>query len=297
MKRFAMLVGIGALMFLALSSLQAQVEIVSKTSYADSKNSSTETVYVEKDRVCMESQGRKDNTVAVYRPGPLIWVMNLNEGTYMEMNAQDIEQMKAMTKKMKAQMDEQQKQVDPQMEEARKKMEEQMKNMTPEQREQMKKYMPQGMMNMISGPEKTVYKKVASGVKTGSWPCDKYEGYRGQEKVEEVWSTDFNSFGISTADLKVFEEFGKLFEGFGDEKQSAAFKIGSKEFEEEQGFPGVAVKTIKYSNGKVQSTEELVKVEKKSGFDDALFQLRPNLKKTENPMDQMKGSQMPPGMQ
>jgi len=297
MKRFARLAGLGALMFLALSSLQAQVEIVSKTSYADAKNIRTETVYVENDRVCMESQGGKEHTVAVYRPGPLIWVMDLNKGTYMEMNEQDIEQMKAMTKKMKAQMDEQQKQMAPQMDEAQKKMEEQMKNMTPEQREQMKKYMPKGMMDMMSAPEKTVYKKVASGVKTGSWPCDKYEGYRGQEKVEEVWSTDFNSFGIPTADLKVFEEFGKLFEGFGDQKQGAAFKIGSKEFEEEQGFPGVAVKTVKYSNGKVQSTQELVKVEKKSGFDDALFQLRPNLKKTENPMDQMKGSQMPSDMQ
>ena len=297
MKLFARLTGLVALMFLVFSSLQAQVMIVSKTDRADSKNNSTETVYVDKDRVCMESQGTKEHTVAVYRPGPLIWIMDLGEGTYMEMNAQDIEQMKAMSKKMKSQMDEQQKQMAPQMEQAQKMMEEQMKNMTPEQREEMNKYMPKGMMNMTGEPEKTVYKKVASGVKIGNWTCDKYEGYRGKEKVEDVWSTNFSSFGVSPDDLRVFEEFGKLFEGFGDEEKSAAFKIGSKEFEEEQGYPGVSVKTINYFNGKVQSTEEVVKVEKKSSFEDGLFQLRPNLKKTANPMDQMKGSQMPPGMQ
>lgn len=297
MRLFARLAILIALMFLVFSSAQAQIEIVSKTTFAGAKNSSTETVYVDKDRVCMESQGTKEHTVAVYRPGPLIWVMNLDDGTYMEMNSQDIEKMKAMGKQMKAQMDEQQKKMAPQMEEARKQMEEQMKNMTPEQRKQMEQYMPKSMMNMLKEPEKTVYKKVASGVKMGNWTCDKYEGYQGKDKVEDVWATDFNNLGVSTDDLKVFEEFGKLFEGLADEKQSATFKIGSKEFEEEQGYPGVAVKTISYFNGKVQSTEELVKVEKKSSLDDALFQLRPNLKKTENPMDQMKGSQMPPGMQ
>lgn len=297
MKLFASLATLTVLMFVVFSSVQAQVEIVSKTTYADAKNNTIETVYVDKDRVSMESQGAKEHTVAVYRPDPLIWVMNLGDGTYIEMNAQDIEKMKAMSNKMKSQMDEQQKQMAPQMEQAQKMMEEQMKNLTPEQREQANKYLPKGMANMAGEPEKTVYTKVASGVKMGNWTCDKYEGYRGNEKVEDVWSTDFSNFGVSPDDFQVFEEFGKLFEGFGNEKQSAAFKIGSKEFEEEQGYPGVAVKTINYSNGKVQNTEELVKVEKKSSLNDALFQLRPNLKKSANPMDQMKDSQMPPGMQ
>jgi hypothetical protein len=280
------------LMLLLVSSLSAQVMLVSKSDYADKKENSTETVYIDKDRLCVESQSANENSVVVYRPGPLFLIMNLDEGTYMEMTEKEIEQMKAMSKQMKAQ----QKQMAPQMEEARKMMEEQMKNMTPEQRKQMEQYMPKGIPGMGAEPEKTVYKKAASGVKTGSWPCDKYEGYQGDEKVEEVWATDLSNLNISPPDLKVFEEFGKMFEGLGNEKTNAMFKIGSKEFEEEQGYPGVPVKTIRYSGGEVEYVEELVKIERKSGFDDAIFQLRPGLKKSDM-MDQMKDMpQMPTEM-
>jgi hypothetical protein len=46
----------------------------------------------------------------------------------------------------------------------------------------------------------------------------------------------------------------------------------------------------------VERTEELVKVEKKGRFDDALFELRPGLEKSDM-MEQMKGmQQMPSGM-
>jgi hypothetical protein len=277
------------LMLLLVSSLSAQVMLVSKSDYTDKKESSTETVYIDKDRLCVESQSEDGNSVVVYRPGPLFLIMSLDEGTYMELTEKEIEHMKSMSKKMKEQMA-------PQMEHARKMMEEQMKNMTPEQRKQMEQYMPKGMMEMGAETEKTVYKKVASGVKMGNWACDKYEGYRGDEKVEEVWATDLSNLNVSPADLKVFEEFGKMFEGFGDEKTGAMFKIGSTEFEEEQGYPGVPVKTVRYYAGQVEQVEELVKVEKKSGFDDAIFQLRPGLKKTDM-MDQMKDMpQMPSGM-
>lgn len=288
MKRFK---GIYALMLAAgviISGLHAQVMIASQTTTmdVDAKETSTSNIYIDKDRLCMETQSGDEHTVAVLRPGPVMYVMDLTRGTYMEITKQDMDRMKAMAKDAKSKMAEQQKQMEPQMEQMRKQMEEQMKNMTPEQRKAMEQYMPKGMMDMAQEPEKTVYKKVAGGVKAGQWTCDKYEGYEGAEKVEEVWATDPAKLGLNESDLKVFEQFGELFSSFGDEQDRNLFKIGSKEFEAEQGFPGVPVKTVNYSGGEVESTEEIVKIERKSGFDDALFQVRPNLKKT-TMMEQM----------
>lgn len=284
MKRFK---GIYALILAAeilISALHAQVMIVgqSTTIDMDVKETSTSNIYIDKDRLCMETQSPDEHTVAVLRPGPVMYVMDLSEGTYIEITKQDMDRLKQMP----TQMAEQQKQMGPQMEQMRKQMEEQMKNMPPEQRKAMEQYMPRGMMEMAGEPKKTVYKKVASGVKVGQWTCDKYEGYEGSEKVEEVWATDPASLGLNESDMKVFEQFGELFSGLGNPEDRNLFKIGSKETEAEQGFPGVPVKTINYAGGQVQSIEEIVKIERKSGFDNALFQLRPNLKKT-SMMEQM----------
>lgn len=270
MKKFK---GIYALILAAevlISGLHAQVMMVGKvtTMDMDARETSTNNIYIDKDRLCMETQFRNEHTVVVLRPGPVMYVMDLTKGTYMEITKQDMDRIKAMTR------------------EAKKELEEQMKNMTPEQRKMMEQYMPQGMAEMAREPLPTVYKKVASGVKVGQWTCDKYEGHEGSEKVEEVWATDPASLGLNESDMKVFEQFGELFSGLGDAEDRNLFKIGSKEFEAEQGFPGVPVKTISYSRGQVQSIQEIVKIERKSGFDDALFQVRPNLKKT-TMMEQM----------
>lgn len=289
MKRFK---GIYMLMLTAgiiISGLHAQVMLVSQvtTMDMDDKEISSNNIYIDKERLCMETQSGDEHTVTVLRPGPLMYVMDLSRGTYMEITKQDMDQMKAMAQDANSKMAEYQKQMGPQMEQMRKQMEEQMKNMTPEQRKAMEQYMPKGMMDMAREPEKTVYKKVAGGVKVGQWTCDKYEGYEGSEKVEEVWATDPAQLGLNESDMKVFEQFGELFGGFGDKQDRNLFKIGSKEFEAEQGYPGVPVKTVNYSGGQVESIEEIVKIERKSGFEDALFQVRPNLKKT-SMMEQMK---------
>ena len=296
MKMFARFFIPVVLMVLSISWLQAQVMVVSQTQQADRKGSGTETLYIDKDRLCMETKAPGNNTAVVYRPGPVMLIMDMDKGTYMEMNKEDFDQMKAMVKQTNKQMEEHQKQMAPQMEEARKMMEEQKKTMTPDQQKLMEKYMPKGAMDAAAGaePEKTVYKKVG-GAKVGNWVCNKYEGYDGSEKVEDVWSTDLKNLGVTPDDVKFFEDFAKLFEEFSQGKNKAAFRIGSKEFEEEQGYPGVAVKTVEYDGDRVVSTREVVQVEKKSGFDDALFQPRPGLKKTDNYMKQMQQQKMPSG--
>lgn len=294
MKMFARFFIPIVLTVLLISALQAQVLVVSKSQDSDSEESSTETLYIDKDRLCMETQSADNHTATVYRPGPLMLIMDMEKGTYMEMNKEDFAQMKAMARQTNQQMEEYQKQAAPQMEEAQKMLEEQKKKMTPEQQKLMEKYMPKAVTDAPGSaePEKTIYKKVSSGVKVGKWVCDKYEGYDGDEKVEEVWSADLKTLGVTPEDVKVFEEFAKLFEEFSKGKNEAAFRIGSKEFEAKQGYPGVAVKTVTFYDGEVESTREVVQVERKSGFDDALFQPRPGLKKTDNYMKQMQQQKM-----
>src|SRR3990170_3608288 len=114
------------------------------------------TVYLGKDRMRTETKGSGRDQVFIYRGDrKLFWMLDNKEGTYTEMTREDV-------KKLKGRMDE-----------AMKTYEEQMKNVPPEQRKMMEAMMKSRMPQQ---PPRTVYKKVASGVKVNRWVCDRYDG-------------------------------------------------------------------------------------------------------------------------
>jgi len=104
------------------------------------------------------------------------------------------------------------------VDEAMKTYEEQMKNVPPEQRKMMESMMKGRMPQQ---PPKTVYRKVASGVKVNRWVCDRYDGYLGKEKKEEVWAADPAQFDLRPEDFQVFDDMRDFMEGFS--KQSMPF--------------------------------------------------------------------------
>jgi hypothetical protein len=163
-----------------------------------------------------------------------------------------------------------------------------MKNLPPEQRQMMEKMMQgRGMPAMQpAGATKIVYKKAASSEKVNQWACAKYEGYREAEKVKDVWTTDWKSFGLTAENFKLMQDLSEFFKDFAKDMAASFDQIGSEEWEKEQGYTGIPVKTLSYANGKLRDATEVTEVKQES-LAATLFDLPPGLTKKEMPFKQM----------
>jgi hypothetical protein len=173
-----------------------------------------------------------------------------------------------------------------------------MKNMTPEQRAQMEALTKRagGAGRAMGGaaiPSKPQYRKVGTDT-VGKWTCDKYEGTRDGQKVQELCTVDPKSLGFTLNDFAVSKDMAAFFQkmmppGMPSSMPSAAelFRIGTPE---EQGFSGVPVRTITYSGGQVASTHEITDV-RRQAFPDSTFQAPAGYQKQASPFGRGRGRQ------
>jgi hypothetical protein len=266
----------GTLFILAIlaSSLAAGTGVVivaTHTTTAQPGAKMTNKTYVDSDRMRMEAQAMGGTQIVIFRQDKgLFWIIDQKGKTYMEITKQDFQQMKAK------------------MNETKSMMEEQTKHLTPEQQQMLKKVMSgRGMPGtQPASTVKTAYKKIAAGEKVNQWVCAKYEGYREDKKVKDVWTTDWKSLGLTPESFKLMKELGEFFEEFTKDMASSFDKIGSEEWEKEQGYAGIPIKTLSYTDGKLRSATEVTEV-KQENLAPALFELTPELKKKEMPFKQM----------
>ncbi len=244
------------------SSLSAGVTIsATHTTTAKPDEKQLNKTYLDSDRMRYESQGKAGSTVVIFRQDKgLFWVINPDK-TYMEITKQDMQAMKAK------------------MNEAQTILDEKMKNVPEAQREMVKKMMA-GRMPMAQsiGAIKTTYKKIAAGEKVKQWSCVKYEGYREDKKIKEVWTTDWKSLGLTPETFKIMKDISEFFENLSQDMAANFDKIGSEEWEKEQGYTGIPVKTLSYSEGQLRSTTEITEV-KQGELAASLFELPTGLKK------------------
>ena len=185
-----------------------------------------------------------------------------------------------------------------QMSAAMAQMEAMTKNMTPEQRAQMEAMMKKagaagrGMAG-AGAPSKIQYHKVGTDT-VGKWTCDKYEGTRDGQKVQELCTVDPKVFGFTLNDFAVSKDMAAFFQkmmppNMASSMPSAAelFHIGTAE---EQGFSGVPVRTITYSGGQAVSTHEITDV-RRQAFPDSTFQAPAGYQKQASPFGRGRGRQ------
>lgn len=266
----------GTLFVLAIlaSSLSAGTGVVivsTHTTTAKPEDKMINKTYVDSDRMRMEAQAMGGTQIVIFRQDKgLFWVIDQKGKTYMEITKQDFQQMKAK------------------MNEAKTAMDEQTKHLTPEQQQMLKKVMSgRGMPGtQPAGTVKTAYKKTAAGEKVNQWVCAKYEGYREDKKVKDVWTTDWKSLGLTPESFKVMKDLSEFFEDFAKDMASSFDKIGSEEWEKEQGYTGIPVKTLSYTDGKLRAATEVTEVKQES-LPPTLFDLTPDLTKKELPFKQM----------
>lgn len=265
MKYVKSMLGVIFVTGILVSPVEAGVLMISvQESYVNLKGKIHSKTYVERDRMRVEIKGdNTDQTIIFREDKEVFWVIDNKEKTLMEMTKRDLQKIKEK------------------MDEAMKMLEEQLKNMPPEQREMMEQ-MVKRQMPMKSTQRKIVYKKVASGVKVNRWVCDKYEGYREGRKKKEIWTTDWKRLGLNPEDFKVMKAMGEFFGEFSQGAVSSLYEVGSEEWEKEQGYSGVPVKTIIYSDGQIREKTELKEIQRQD-FAASLFDLPQGLKKKEIP--------------
>lgn len=277
MKKSAIVVGLALLSFSVTS--QAGVYI-----FEQSPKGNSSKTYIEPDKFRADTiDAGKQETVIFRKDKNVFWTIDQQSKTYTEMT---VDQLKKMMGGLGTAMQDMAKQ-----------MESQMQGLLKDMPADQKKMMEDAMKNMPKQPApqasptadySVVYKKVADGIKVGNWTTSQYAGMEKGVKTEDVWSVPMSSVGLSADDFKIFQAFGDIFANLFKDA-GPLFKVGSTDFEKQMGFPGVPVKTISYSGGKVTETME-VKDLKKTTNDAALFEIPAGLKKEVVP-------DMPMGMQ
>lgn len=271
MKFWKVLCGVLGVFLMPAAALNAGVTIsTTHTTTAQPNDKSINKMYIDSDRLRMEVQNLGASQIVIFRQDKgLFWVITAKDKTYMEITKQDLQAMQAK------------------MSEAKSMMDDKMKNLPPAQREMMEKMM-KGRMPMAPGAAtiKTTYKKVAAGAKVNQWVCAQYEGYREDKKVKEVWTTDWKSLGLTAETFNLMKNLGEFFEDFANEMAADYDRVGSEEWEKAQGYAGIPVKTLQYSDGQLRSTTEITEVRQES-LAASLFDLPAGLTKKEMPFKQM----------
>ena len=264
MNSFKALIACSILSLLLIAHTKAGVYIYNVDQFKDADMTETSKVFIEKDRMRVESSGGSENNIIIFRGDKdVFWMINNDRKTYNEMTREDLEQLRKK------------------MDNAFKEMEEQLKNLPPEQRKMMEQMMPKQAQMDMQQPAKTIYKKKSSGEKVNQWTCTLYEGFVDGKKTKDVWTADFAQLKIDPNDLKGLNAMGKFFEVLTKETDEL-FMIGSDELSKEGGFSGIPVKTIEYESGDVSQITEIKEITKKS-FDSAIFELPAGLKKEKGP--------------
>jgi len=204
-------------------------------------------IQIEKTRMRAETGGGDRAQVVVFdSAAQLVRMINPTRKTYTELTKADVDRLGA------------------QMAGARAQMQDQMKNLPPEQRARLEAMMKgRGMAAPGAAAAKTEYRKSGTD-KVGKWTCDKYDGYRGDQKVSELCTVNPAILGVAIADFEIAREAAKFFAQLAPQNVDQMFSVGGPD----QGFSGIPVRSI-VSVGANQITTEVTEVARKVFAEDS----------------------------
>jgi hypothetical protein len=282
MKVFMGMLGIVLLLALAAtppSAMQLKMIVIEQS--PDGAIIGSNTIFADPvNGVNMEFQGEDQHGGMIWNKAKMIaWMIDFMDSTYWTMTEEDAAKVKKMRQEVMPQMKAQQ-------EKMKKLFEEQMKGLSEEEKKAAMQHLPMG--TTMGEEEETVYEKAGSEPVDPWGDADIYVGRRHGMMVEKVWTVGWNQLGVDESYLGVFGDFSEFAGGFMEgEEGGGPFDI--TQLEEEQGYPGVAVKRETYDrNGDLESTE-ILKELKTEESTPANYQLpsEPPMEETEGPFDEM----------
>ncbi|MFQ5511663.1 MAG: hypothetical protein ACE5EO_07425 [Candidatus Krumholzibacteriia bacterium] len=240
--------------FAAADGRAGTVIVVDTETFTRPTSEGTATVYLEKNRLRIDStEGGTDYTV-IYDRGtenkPRYWLIDRRASTYVEVTWRDMQRIRA------------------QAERSRKAIDRQIQNLTPERKRQMERLYRRPVDELAKDPARPEYRKVSTGTRVSHWTCDQYEGYQGGEKREDVWAAAWGALGITRADLVVFGDMADMFEGAG-QRLPAFFSFAREDAAGVEGFP---IMVVAYE-GESPSERSKVRELRREPIDPQLFKL------------------------
>jgi HPt (histidine-containing phosphotransfer) domain-containing protein len=167
-------------------------------------------------------------------------VMNIDKKTYIELNRAFMQQMQQQLTQFQ----------------------EQLKNLPPEQRAILEQAM-RGRGGALGAPAgataavaKYQYKQTGTD-RAGQWSCTKYESYQGPQKVMELCTVDPKDLGVTAADFEVAKHLAEFLQGFLPQAANGILVAGSTA---DQGFSGIPVRRISFSNGLAETVSEIKEI-------------------------------------
>jgi len=239
-----------AVLCLSASPLQAAEGVLILERTVTGTNTRTSQIQIEPERMRAEMTGQAGESQVVVFDGPqqVLRLISTERKSYTEMTKADVERMGAQMVQMK----------------------EKLAQMPPAQRAQMEAMMGRmgGRAGMGAAPVKTEYRRAGSD-KVGKWTCAKYEGFQGDQKVSEVCTVEPKALGFVAADFEISKQLASFFETLVPQGSEQIFSIGTPDT---QGFSGIPVRRISYSDGKVRSTSEMEDVRRQT-FDASSYEV------------------------
>ncbi|MBI4815670.1 MAG: DUF4412 domain-containing protein [Deltaproteobacteria bacterium] len=202
----------------------------------------------------------------------VMWVIEPNKETYMEITKEDIKKAGEAMSSAMAQM------------------QSQMAALPPEQRKMMEQMMAaRGMPKGAPGEDaKVEYKANGKSETVNGFSTKGFDSMRSGKREAELWVADWKSIELRQDDFKCFEMIADMLKSMpGANRANMPFK----ERFGEGGLPGVPVRTVR-TNAAGTFTEELKKVSRVELAADTFE--APKGRKKESMADMMKNHQMPP---
>ncbi|HEX9639061.1 MAG TPA: hypothetical protein VGB99_16130 [Acidobacteriota bacterium] len=258
-------------LLLAAGPLGAGVELTAIEKDLPDGQPSTTRVQVDVDKIRIDARSGSDPQIVIFR-GDLqkLWIADPQDQSYIEISQQQIQRMSD--------------QIGSRMHEMQQRMQERLQNVPPEQRAMIEDMMKNRMGGASPGPAaRTSYERVATAEKVHDWSCDKYVGTRNQLKTVEVWTTGWEQLGLSAADFQALQQMGRFFEGLSSRFSEPFLQVGSTDWEQQQGYPGIPLRRIEYQQGVAKRESSVQQVTKKS-LAPELFELDPSWTKKDLPL-------------
>ncbi len=204
----------------------------------------TQQIQMDRTHIRAETASNGDTVAFVYDgPAKVLRMINLSRKSYTEMDQAQLQKMGQQVNSAMAAM------------------QAQLKNLPPEQQKMMQDLMKgRGLAGPGAAPERPTFKHTGSD-KAGQWTCEKYDGYRGAEKVAEVCAVEVSALGLTAADFDAARQLAELVKSM---MPAAADQMSFNGTIEEQGFPGFAVRRVTMRNGKPDSTTELTEIRREA---------------------------------
>ncbi len=260
MKLHLLLAGlVVAAVLVASSAFAGVVMVYEQQPGAGTAKKKTTTLYVSSDRMRMEDE---KGDVNIFRGDKkLFWMIDRAKGTYTEITQDDLTKMRAR------------------VDEAMKRLQAQLQNVPPEQRKMVESMMKGRMPQEAPRME---YRKGASGVRVNRWVCDRYDGYLGREKTQEIYTADPGQFHMRRDDFRVFDQVREFSEAFSKGSKDALPLFGSGNDEGTKGsqVSGVPVRVVQFSEGAQRERSDLTDL-RHQDIAPSLFELPAGLKKRE----------------